>query len=144
MSWFEKFLKNLFELDKLEFERIVMKQSVAEEIMHYAKSAYPREFFALLQGEIKDKKLLITNLVYQQYQSSRNSAVYKLDLPLIHDCFGSIHSHPSRSNHPSLADLRSFNKNGVVHFIICYPFGPENLEAYDLDGNPLIYSIQDN
>jgi len=145
----EKFIKNiltqtferLFDLDKLEFKSIIVTKEVIEDIILLAKENYPKEFLAFLDGKIKDKRLVIDGLLYQEYNATIDSAA-----PIFHfpdkTFFGSVHSHPGPNNRPSNADKKFFRKIGIVNIIICRPFRQEDIKFYNHDGEEIIVSIE--
>ena len=145
----ETFIKNivtqtfekLFNLDKLKFDSIAIQQNVIEDIISLAKENYPKEFLAFLDGEIKDKKLTINGLLYQEYNATQNTAS-----PIFHfpgkTCYGSVHSHPGPSNTPSDADRTFFRKIGIINIIICRPFGQGDIKFYNHDGEEIIVDIE--
>ncbi len=135
-------MAKLFGLDKFEFDKIVVKSSAMDEICHLARQAYPKEFFAILNGKIDERELLIVSLTYQIYETTEESASFKLNLPLISNDIGTVHSHPSYSNLPSVADKSTFNKHGLVHMIVCRPFEKGNIAMYDLYGRPLEFYVK--
>lgn len=135
-----KKLKEFFNLK--DFSEIVIKHEVVAEIKQLASSAYPKEFFAFLEGEVNNERLIIKNLVFQMYQSSERAATPRINLPMLSNVFGTVHSHPSYSNNPSSADLMFFNRTGAVHLIICSPFSTENIQAYNFYGEKIIFSLE--
>ncbi len=141
MTWFTKKLEKFFELDRFDFNTIILTKKVVDTIIKFAKTAYPNEFIAFLQGKIENKTLKISSLMYQHFQSSQTSAALKAILQPLTNAIGSVHSHPSFSNNPSQEDLRFFNKNPGIHLIICQPFNIENIAAYDYQGKKLNFKI---
>lgn len=134
-------IEKLFDIDKLRFNKIIIKKEVLEEASDYAKNAYPKEFLAFLQGAIKNSALVIDGLIYHEYLASENSA-----MPIFHfadkSFYGTIHSHPSHNNRPSRADLGFFRKMGIIHCIISNPYTPENMRFYDYNGEEINISIE--
>ena len=118
-----------------KFTSIVLEADCLQNIMDFAKANYPREFSAILQGEIEKNTMNIKGLIYQHFHSNRTSSLMHMNLPMISHAVGSVHSHPSSSTRPSDADLRFFAKTGVVHLIIGYPYDLENITCYDFEGN---------
>jgi len=153
-SW----LKRLFELEKYDFERVIIDKEVVDNIVELANQTYPKEFIAFLEGTTENKKfsehsskrnesrkkiLRIYGLVYQEYFANPSYTVYKFDPPLTSGIVGSVHSHPGASNYPSMADLHSFSKKGMVHMIIRLPYRAENIQAYDKNGNRISFEVVD-
>ncbi|MFH1071845.1 MAG: Mov34/MPN/PAD-1 family protein [Nanoarchaeota archaeon] len=137
-------VKNIFRLPDFTIERVTIKKEVVEDITTIARQTHPLEFTALLSGSIQKKTLRIIGLVYQQYQASEHATAMHFNLPMIHNTFGSVHSHPGFSNRPSGADLRFFNKHGVFHIIICMPYTRESMQAYDKSGNMVEFGIEED
>ncbi|MFH0977719.1 MAG: Mov34/MPN/PAD-1 family protein [Candidatus Woesearchaeota archaeon] len=120
---------------------ILLKQSVVLDIIQFAKSNFPKEFVAVLQGRIVQGTVTVTGIIYQPYVSARSTAIMQMNLPMLSDSVGSVHSHPSASNQPSDQDLQFFGKRGIVNLIIAYPFNPNTLACYDRYGNRMDFSI---
>ena len=127
--------------EKMKISEIILEKEVVEDIIDFANANYPREFVSLLQGKVEEDKLTVSNLIYQKYASSFNTATMQFNLPMISDVVGSVHSHPSPSNRPSNADLNFFDRKGIVHIIISYPFKENNIACYDYAGNRLEFRI---
>jgi len=138
-----KFFEKIFGLDKLKFSEVVINRSVIDSIVDLARGSYPNEFIALLQGNVKNKKLIIDGLVYQPYDASRISTIMKMNVPSLSRVVGSVHSHPSKSG-PSSTDLLSFNKRGAIHLIIGYPYSVKDINCYDFEGNKLEFGVDKN
>jgi proteasome lid subunit RPN8/RPN11 len=134
-------LKHFFELERYEFEKVVIDREVIDNIVELAKQTLPKEFIAFLEGKTKNKVLRIYGLVYQEYFANPSYTVYKFDPPITSSIVGSVHSHPGSSNYPSKADLHSFSKKGVVHLIIRMPYSTENIQAYEKNGNKIEFEI---
>lgn len=135
-----KFFEKLFSLDKFKFSKIKVKKDVILGMIDFAKANHPKEFMALLEGEVKDNSLIITAIVYQPMKKTRTSASIVMN-PNIYHIFGSVHSHPSSINRPSGADLISFNKRGVSHFIISFPYIQQTIVCYDNKGDKVDYEV---
>lgn len=121
---------------------VVIRQEVIENLREFAKANHPREFSAFLGGEIQDKKLIITRLLYQEFHSNENSAIIKQNLPLLSGMIGTVHSHPSPNNSPSLTDYRGFSKQGQVHGILAYPYTEKSFALYDSRGKKVNFKIE--
>lgn len=141
MTWLTKKLITFLELDKYVYEKVSIKKDVIDEIITLSKKAYPKEFLAFLDGEVKNKTLTIKSLLYQIYQSSKNAAAPKID-PSLHS-IGTVHSHPSYNNEPSKADLQFFNRQGSIHLIICRPYTEKNIKAYGSNGNIVDFEVEE-
>ncbi len=111
-------------------------------ILECAKSNYPNEFGGLLRVD-SNKKNTITEIVILPGTISGDShAIFKLHmLPIDFTIVGSVHSHPSPSNHPSNADLQLFRKIGKVHIIAAIPYNKYSWKAYDYNGREIEMKI---
>ncbi len=136
-----RFFIKLFSLDKYEYNKIQIKKQVVTKIMLFARGSYPKEFIAILKGEVKDKVVIIDDVMYQQYSSSVVSTSMRMNLPVSSGSVGTVHSHPSHNSRPSQADLQSFSKRGLVHFIINFPYRVNDLRAYNSQGDVLEFDI---
>ena len=140
MSFISKILGN----DDEEFHEVRVDREVLESVIYYAKRAYPNEFLAFFDGQIKDKVLYITSLLFIPGETCETGAVVHTELiPMTTKYFGSVHSHPGPSARPSAADLKTFSKYGYFHMIVCLPYSLETFKSYDRYGQPLDYTIGD-
>lgn len=137
------FLSKIFNNDE-EFSEVRVDREVLDSVIYYAKKAYPREFLAFFDGEVIDKILYITGLLFIPGETCETGAVVHTDLiPMTTKYWGSVHSHPGPSASPSDADLNTFSRNGYFHMIVCLPYSLETFKAYDRYGNPQEYTIGD-
>lgn len=141
MKFKDRIIKFL-SLDKFYFEEIFINKVVINQVIELAKRNYPREFLAYLKGDIKNKKLMVNELMYQPYKSSSVSAHTSLPFTIVTDAIGTVHSHPSYSNNPSSADMNLFGKQGNLHLIVCRPFDLNSIRAYDKLGNVIRFKIE--
>jgi proteasome lid subunit RPN8/RPN11 len=139
---FTEFAEKMLSADQKKFSKIILKRDVVLDIIDFAKTNYPKEFIAVLEGETKAGDLTITGLLYQPYKSSSKAAFMWQNLPMTSSTVGIVHSHPSPNNTPSSQDLRFFGKGGIIHLIIGYPFTEQTLACYDLNGNAIQFSIE--
>ena len=134
------FLKKILNLDK-SFKEVIIDEEVISTIIEFAKTSYPKEFIAFLQGTIKEEKLLVASLTYQHFYASEKSAFTQTTLPLISNIIGTIHSHPLQSK-PSKTDLKFFNKNYMIHMIISYPFNINTIKVYNKYGEEIKFRVK--
>jgi proteasome lid subunit RPN8/RPN11 len=136
-----KGIEKMFDLDKHYFNEIIIEHTVIEDVIDFANANHPREFVAFFHGIIKNDKLIINSLVYNEFNSDERSAT-----PIFHfpdkSFYGSVHSHPTGSNKPSRADLQFFRKTGIVNAIIGNPYTKEMMCFYDHDGNEINVKIR--
>jgi len=135
-----KILK-LVGFDKFKFNKVTIKKEVLEDISDFAKNVAPKEFIALLSGEIKNKTLYVNQLVYKKFNSSYVSAGFDPEWMPDYGYVGTVHSHP-RASSPSKRDLHTFNKQQGVHLIISKPYTINDIKGYDCYGNAIPFEIQ--
>ena len=140
MSFISKILGNNDE----EFHEVRIDREVLESVLYYSKEAYPKEFLAFFDGQIKDKILYITSLIFVPGETCETGAVVHTEMvPINTKYWGSVHSHPGPSARPSDADLITFSKTGYFHMIVCLPYSLETFKAYDRYGEPVEYTVGD-
>ena len=138
------FISKLFGNKDEEFGEVRVDRQVLESVIYYSKKAYPNEFLAFFDGEIKDKILYITGLIFLPGETCETGAVVHTELlPMNTKYMGSVHSHPGPSASPSDADLRTFSKNGYFHMIVCLPYSFQTFKSYDRYGEHLDYTVGD-
>ena len=136
------FISKIFNNDEEEFDEVCVDREVLDSVIYYSKKAFPNEFLAFFDGEIIDRKLYITSLIFIPGETGQTGAVVHTEmLPINTKYWGSVHSHPGPSAMPSGADLKTFSKNGFFHMIVCLPYSLETFRAYDRHGNPQDYTI---
>jgi proteasome lid subunit RPN8/RPN11 len=138
------FISKLFGNDAEEFREVRVDREVLESVIYYSKKSYPNEFLAFFDGEIKDKVLYITGLIFLPGETCETGAVVHTELiPMNTKYMGSVHSHPGPSARPSDADLMTFSRHGYFHMIVCLPYSFETFRSYDRYGDPLDYTVGD-
>jgi proteasome lid subunit RPN8/RPN11 len=127
---------------------------IAESALDFARAAsedtHPNEYMGLLRGDKarkvgldRDGTVLTDVLVIPGTESDPVSATLKTNMvPNDMRAAGSIHSHPNGVLRPSDADLATFGR-GDVHIIVGYPYGPEDWQAFDNDGEPVDLPVLD-
>jgi proteasome lid subunit RPN8/RPN11 len=123
--------------------KIVLTKETVDSIITYAKSWHPNEGILILQGKKEKNVIRITGLIIPPFSSHgpyySGFPVYELPFDLSY--IGTIHSHPSGSNRPSLEDLNHFF--GLVSLIICYPYNVENIGGFGRNGNMMDVETQE-
>ena len=121
---------------------------IAESALEFALAAseesHPNEYMGMLRGEDasklgldEDGTVLTDVLVIPGTESNPVSATVKTNMvPNDLRSAGSVHSHPNGVLRPSDADLATFGK-GKVHIIIGAPYGWDDWQAFDRDGEPI-------
>lgn len=120
---------------------IILTKQITDSVITYAKSWHPNEGILILQGKKEKNLIKVTGLIIPPFSTHgpyySGFPVYELPFDLSY--IGTIHSHPSRSNKPSLEDLNHFF--GLVSLIICYPYDTEDIAAFDRNGNNMDIEI---
>ena len=138
------FISKIFDNNDEEFREVRVDREVLESVIYYSKKAYPNEFLAFFDGEIIDKILYITGLIFVPGETGLTGAIVHTErIPMNTKYWGSVHSHPGPSARPSDADLMTFSKNGFFHMIVCLPYSFETFKSYDRHGKPMDYTIGD-
>ncbi|MFB6103870.1 MAG: Mov34/MPN/PAD-1 family protein [Halobacteriaceae archaeon] len=124
--------------------------AIAEELLSFLREAaadtHPNEYMGLLRARRADRlglpdqpgdALIVSDvLVIPGTRSSPVEATMQTNLiPNDGSAVGSVHSHPNGVLEPSDADVASFTR-GLVHIILGAPYGPDDWEAYDSEGEP--------
>lgn len=138
------FISKIFGSDDEEFREVKVDREVLDSVIYYSKKAYPNEFLAFFDGQIKNKILYITGLIFVPGETCETGAIVHTEMiPMNTKYWGSVHSHPGPSARPSDADLTTFSKNGYFHMIVCLPYSLETFKSYDRYGNHLDYTLGD-
>ncbi len=138
-----KFLSNRFKAKRRDI-RYTISREVLEMAIAASRDSYPHEFIAMLGGKVSRSRVHVSELIFLPAVSGSVSAVLHTDmLPLGVRVLGTIHSHPSTNFNPSLQDLETFSKQGVVHVIIAYPYTMDSWRAYNSRGEVLKLEVVD-
>ena len=128
--------------EKKKQRQVVIARMAADGIISYSRGLHPNEGILILRGKSTREEIIVDGLVIPPFASSGPyfSGFSDFFLPLDNSYVGTVHSHPSRSNRPSLEDLnRGFY--GSVSVIIAHPYKDETMAAYDRDGRELEIKI---
>ncbi|MEW6603559.1 MAG: Mov34/MPN/PAD-1 family protein [Thermoproteota archaeon] len=121
---------------------VVMTRMAANGIISYSRGHHPNEAILILRGRASRDRIAIDGLAIPPFASSGPyySGFSDFFLPSDSSYVGTVHSHPSRSNRPSLEDLNS-GFFGAVSIIIAYPYEDDTMAAYDRSGDELEIKI---
>lgn len=122
--------------------QVIITRMTANGIISYSRGLHPNEAILILRGKATCEQVTVDGLVIPPFASSGPyySGFSDFFLPFDSSYVGTAHSHPSRSNKPSLEDLnRGFY--GTVSIIIAYPYEDDTMAAYDRAGNELEIKI---
>jgi len=128
--------------DRKKLRRVIITRMVSDGIISYSKGLHPNEGILILRGKSTREQVTIDGLAIPPFASSGPyySGFSDFYLPSDSSYVGTAHSHPSRSNKPSLEDLnRGFY--GAISLIIAYPYNEDTMAAYDREGNALEIEI---
>jgi proteasome lid subunit RPN8/RPN11 len=131
--------------EKKKQRRVIITRMAVDGIISYSRGLHPNEGILILRGKSTREQVIIDGLAIPPFASSGPyySGFSDFFLPFDSSYIGTAHSHPSRSNKPSLEDLnRGFY--GVVSLIIAYPYEEDTMAVYDRDGNALEIEILDS
>lgn len=123
-------------------ESILIKRSVIESVLSYARVCHPREGILLLRGKIGKGVVLVEEVEIPPLSTRGRgfSAFPTHMLPLDFSIIGTFHSHPSSVLQPSAADLNNFY--GRIMMIAAYPYMSEsNIIVIDRSGRKLNYRV---
>lgn len=121
---------------------VVMTRMAANGIISYSRGHHPNEAILILRGKATRDRITVDGLAIPPFASSGPyfSGFSDFFLPFDSSYIGTAHSHPGRSNRPSLEDLnRGFY--GSVSIIIAYPYEDDTMAAYDRSGDELEIEI---
>jgi len=121
----------------------VFEREPFETMLAMAKNLHPREFIALLRGEIKGEETRVKDLllaplsVYGAGFSSFNPYAIPFDASVV----GLVHSHPSGRAEMSTWDYNHFY--GSIMVIVAYPYeGSGDVAAFDGKGHRLRVAVE--
>lgn len=108
-----------------------------------AEMTHPNEYMGRLRGMpaselgLDDDGVVITDVLVMPGTSSSpvQASVKSWVIPNDVTSLGSVHSHPNGVLRPSDQDLQTFGK-GDVHIILGAPYGPDDWQAFDRQGQP--------
>ncbi|HUT07170.1 MAG TPA: Mov34/MPN/PAD-1 family protein [Nitrosopumilaceae archaeon] len=130
----------LFKKKKIE-RSVTLKKDVVDSISSYCKIKHPNESILILKGKSKKGNVLIDGLVIPPFSHTGPTfaGFPHSFLPFDMSYLGIVHSHPSGSAEPSLTDLQNFF--GLVSLIVQFPYGDEDIFAWDGMGNSIKLDI---
>jgi len=120
---------------------ISLKKEVLDSIISYCKMRHPDEGILILRGKSKKGDVLIDGLVVPPFSfgAHSSSGFPRHMLPGDLSYIGTVHSHPSGHAHPSATDLNNFFE--LISLIVRYPYGDEDIFAWNSDGKSVKLKI---
>jgi len=136
----DKMSKESLKLNQNERE-IILKKDVRDGILSYSRMKYPNESILILRGKSKKGIITIDGLVIPPfaYGGSTYSGFPHYLLPADTSYVGIVHSHPSGSAKQSLTDQQNFWS--LISLIVKYPFGDDDIFAWDSKGNSVKLTV---
>lgn len=125
--------------------QILIRRSVIDSILSYARMCHPKEGILLLRGKAKKDLIKVEEVLIPplSIRGDGFSSFPPYMLPLDLSIIGVAHSHPSGILAPSVADLNNFY--GRIMIIAAYPYkSEEDIIIIDGKGKRLDYSILDD
>jgi proteasome lid subunit RPN8/RPN11 len=122
--------------------QIIIKRSVIESVLSYAKACHPREGILLLRGKTRKDAIEVNEVIIPPLSiRSRSFSFFPAHmLPIDPSIVGTVHSHPSGILKPSVEDLNNFY--GRIMIIAAFPYGSKsNIIVIDGKGRVLNYEI---
>ncbi len=122
-------------------EKVLIKRSALETLLHLARAAHPKEMAALLRGRRKGEIVIEEVLLAPLASAGEDFSEFPIDaLPIDPSLVGTAHSHPVRSLEPSAEDLNE--SYGRVSVIVTYPYKSIcDVAAYSPSGKKLQVQI---
>ena len=127
---------------KKKFERkVLLQKDVLDSILSYCHMKHPNEGILILKGKSKNGEIKIDGLAILPFNETglTFSGFPHSFLPFDNTYIGIVHSHPSGSAEPSIADSNNFF--GLVSLIVKSPYDDDSIFAWDGSGNSIPLSI---
>lgn len=121
---------------------VLIKRTIMNSILSYARICHPREGVLLLRGRIRRDKAEVEEILIPPLSTRGNgfSSFPLYMLPLDLSIIGVAHSHPSGFLNPSIVDLNNFY--GRIMIIAAYPYTSEkNMIIINGKGKKVDYKI---
>lgn len=131
-------------------EVLGIARETLEFALESAERTHPNEYMGRLRGMPADELgleqdgVVITDVLVMPGTSSSptQASVKEWVIPNDIKSLGSVHSHPNGVIRPSNQDLQTFGK-GDVHIIIGAPYGRDDWQAFDRQGEPIDLPVLD-
>ena len=127
---------------KMMINIVRFEKSVADSILSYALSAYPKEGILLLRGKVMKGDILVDEVLIPPLATHGRgfSGFPSIMLPMDLSVMGVSHSHPSGVLKPSIHDLNHFY--GRIMVIAAYPFQSySDIGVFNSNGDRITHEI---
>ena len=139
----------IFKINKSESNSIIpknereikLKKDVLNSILSFCKIKHPNEAILILRGKSKKGDVFIDGLIIPPFafNAHSSSGFPHYMLPADISYVGTVHSHPSGNEHPSITDLNNFYE--LISLIVRYPYEDKDIFAWDSNGNAVKLTI---
>ena len=122
---------------------VTLTRKARDGILTYCRMKHPNEGILVLRGKAKGGDVHIDGLVVPPFSEAGPAFAWfpHTFLPLDMSYVGVVHSHPSGSARPSLADLHNFF--GVISLIVKSPYGNDDIYAWNSRGDRIRLDVTD-
>lgn len=122
---------------------VTLTRKARDGILTYCRMKHPNEGILVLRGKAKGGDVHIDGLVVPPFSEAGPAFAWfpHTFLPLDMSYVGVVHSHPSGSAQPSLADLHNFF--GVISLIVKSPYGNDDIYAWNSRGDRIRLDVTD-
>lgn len=122
---------------------VTLTREARDGILTYCRMKHPNEGILVLRGKARGGDVHIDGLVVPPFSEAGPAFAWfpHTFLPLDMSYVGVVHSHPSGSAQPSLADLHNFF--GVISLIVKSPYGNEDIYAWNSRGDRIRLDVTD-
>jgi len=102
---------------------------------------HPDEGILILRGKSKNRHILIDGLIVPPFSfSSHSSSGFPRNmLPYDSSYVGTVHSHPSGNENPSVTDLNNFFE--LISIIVRFPYGDSDIFAWNSNGESVLLQV---
>ena len=120
---------------------IKLKKEFLDSILSYCQMKHPDEGILILRGKSDKGNVLIDGLVMPPFAfgAHSSSGFPRHMLPGDMSYVGTVHSHPSGSAKPSVADLNNFFE--LISLIVRFPYGDDDVFAWNSNGVAVTLTI---
>ncbi|MFB6177651.1 MAG: Mov34/MPN/PAD-1 family protein [Halobaculum sp.] len=131
-------------------ELLGIAEETLEFVLEACRDTHPNEYMGFFEGTRASKLgldrdgVVITDILVIPGTSSNpfSAQVKENQIPTGGKAIGSVHSHPNGVLKPSDEDLATFHA-GKTHVIVGHPYGRDDWQAFDRDGEPMALDVLD-
>lgn len=122
---------------------VTIGRKAMDGIISYCKMNHPNEAILIVKGKSRGGVVRVDELVIPPFSHSGPTfaGFPHSFLPFDLSYVGTVHSHPGGTADPSVTDLNNFF--GLVSLIIKWPYGDEDIFAWDSKGERIEMVIEE-